>query len=256
MRALLSLTLALPCLASCALPSLEVQPRYARLDISGSAGYATGGTGGAADLEQAGLDSDDALGGRIDFKFGSPHLIVMGQAPSYEGSGTLDVTVSDGTDTITGGADVDTALDIGQYTLALVFDLVPGDTVEVALGLGASYLDVDSSFTEQGTSTTVSSTESLPLPLLVGVASVWIGPVELSALVSGFSVHYSGDSVSYYDADFFARWKVFGGSELLRASLVAGYRLTDFQLEYDDDTTAVDLDLSLRGPYLGLEVSL
>ena len=33
------------------------------------------------------------------------------------------------------------------------------------------------------------------------------------------------------DGDVNARWRVFGGDELLRLSLVVGYRLTDFGLE-------------------------
>lgn len=240
----------------CALPTLEIQPRYAQLAIDGHAGFEDGGTGGSADLEQAGLDDDGAIGARADFKFGAPHLVAMGQLPSYSGTGTLDVTVSDGTNTITVGSDVDTELDLGMYDAALLFDLFPGDTVEIAVGIGAAYLDLDTTFTEVGTSTQVSSQESLPVPMVAAAVSFWVGPVELSAFAGGLSLSYQGDDVTFLDADLFARWKLFGGSELLRGSLVVGYRHTGIDLQYEDDGTNVDIDLSISGPYVGFEVSL
>lgn len=243
-------------LGACATPSLEVQPRYGTFDISGSAGVSSSGVSGAADVEQAGLSDDTAFSGRADLKFGSPHLVALAQAPSFEGTGTLDVSLDDGTNTISAGAAVDSQIDLQTYDLALLFDFVPGDTVEVALGLGAAYLDVDMRFEAIGTGTVVDEQESLPIPLVCGLASVWVGPVQLSGFVGGMDISSQGDSLTYVDADVYARWKLFGGSELLRASLVVGYRLTDFQLQYDDGSNSVDTDLRVAGPYIGLEASL
>jgi hypothetical protein len=242
--------------ASCALPSLDVQPRYASLEIDGNAGFSSGGTGAAADLAQAGLDDDSSVGGRLDFKFGMPHLVVLAQQPSFEGDGTLDVTVSDGTNTINAGANVASSLGLDTYDAALLFDLIPGDTLELALGFGVAYLDLALEFVEDGTGTTVASDESVPVPLLAAAASVWIGPVQVSAFAGGMQYELDDDEVSYIDFDAFARWKLFGGSHRLRASLVGGYRMTDINAEYDDDTSLVDIDLTVQGPYVGLEVSL
>jgi hypothetical protein len=243
---------------SCAIPSLEVAPRYAQLSLDGHAGLETGGIGGSADLDQAGLDdSDGTVGARVDLKFGAPHLVVMGQLPSYRGRGDLDVTVSDGTNTIMGGTQVDSQIDLAMYDAALLFDLFPGDTIEIAIGFGAAYLDVDLAFTEVGGSMTeVSSQESLPVPMLAAGASVWIGPVEVSAFAGGLSLSYGGDEITYLDADVNARWKLFGGSELLRGSLVLGYRHTGLDLQYEDSSSNVDVDLAVSGPYVGFELSL
>jgi hypothetical protein len=243
-------------LGACAAPSLDLQPRYGKLDIAGSAGFTSGGLGGTADLAQAGLEEDELVSGRADLEFGSPHLIALAQSPEFSGSGTLDVTVSDGTNTIIGGAAVDSEIGLDQYTLALVFDLVPGDTFELALGLGATYLDASFLFAEQGTGTTVASDEQVPVPMLVVAASAWLGPVELAAMVGGADYEYDDDSVYYVDADLYARWKIFGGDERLRTSLVLGYRRTELELDYDDASTAVDADLTIDGFYAGLEVSL
>lgn len=248
--------LAALCAASCALPSLDLQPRYGNLSIEGDAGFSTSGLGGAADLEQAGLDDDSSLSGRLDFKFGMPHLVVLGQRPRFEGEGTLDVTIDDGTNTISAGANVASSIDLDMYDAALLFDLFPGDTVELALGFGAAYLDMSLVFEEDGTGTTITSDEAVPVPLLAAAASVWVGPIELSAFVGGIAYELDDDEVSYLDIDAFARWKLLGGSSRVRGSLVGGWRRTDLDVEYDDDSTLVEADLVIQGPYLGLELSL
>lgn len=243
-------------LTACALPAFEVQPRYGRLDISGSAGVSSGGTSAAADVEQAGLVEDDSFSARADLKFGMPHLVFLGQSPSFDGTGTLDVTIDDGTNTITAGAAVDSELDLKTYDLALLFDFAPTDTLELALGFGAAYLDVGMRFEEVGTGTVIDEQQQMPIPLVCALASVWIGPVQLSGFLGGMDLSYQGDALTYLDADLYARWKLFGGSELLRASLVLGYRLTDFQFEYEDGSSNVNSDLTIAGPYIGLEASL
>ena len=242
-------------LSACATPALDVQPRYGEMEISGSAGVTTGGVGGNADLDQAGLDQEQIFSARADLQFG-PHLVFLGQAPSFTGSGTLDVTLSDGTNTINAGTPVDSRIDFGAYDLALLFDLVPGDTVELALGFGAAYADVDMRFEDPASGTTIDEQANFPIPLACALASVWIGPLQVSAFAGGMEYTYEGDTVSYLDADVYARWKLFGGEELLRMSLVVGYRLTDLELEYADGSTNVESDLTIAGPYVGLEGSL
>lgn len=243
-------------LASCALPSLDVQPRYATPSIEGEAGLSSSGVGAAADLEDAGLDDDDTIAGRLDFKFGMPHLVVLAQTPRFEGEGTLDVAITDGTNTIAAGANVASKLDLEMYDAALLFDLIPGDTLELALGFGAAYLDMSLLFEEDGTGTMVASDEAVPVPLLAAGAAVWIGPVEVVAFAGGMQYEYDDNDFSYLDLDAFARWKLFGGSHRLRASLVGGYRRTDLDVEYDDGASRVDADLTISGPYVGLELSL
>ncbi len=251
------LTLALNlALAACATPSFDVQPRYGRPEISGTAGATSGGVGGSADLEQAGLEDDEALSARVDLDFGSAHLIGLADAPQFEGSGTLDVSVSDGTNTIAGGAPVDSKLDLAHYDLALVFDLIPGDTFELGLGFGAAYFDLDFRFEESGTGTIVASEEQVPVPFLALTGAVWLGPVELAAFAGGMEYTYDNDTLSFLDLDAYARCKLFGGHRLLRTSLVVGYRLTQFELDYDDANTQIDTDFTIQGPYVGLEVML
>jgi len=240
-------------LGACA-PTMDISARYGRLDAQGEAAIDASGATGAADLEQAGLEEEDVLQGRADLKWGSPHLVALAQAPEFTGQGTLDVSVSDGTNTITAGSDVDSRLELGTYDLALVFDLVPGSTFELGLGFGAAYLDLDMAFEELGTGTTVSTEEALPLPLLAATASVSLGPFDLAAFAGGMAYDYDDDSVSFLDADVFARWRIFRAG--FSGALVVGYRLTDVDLDYDDDSSQVDVDVRVSGPFVGLDLGL
>ena len=258
----MSLRLVLACastaliLGACAAPSFDVQPRYSRPAISGRAGATSGGVGGSADLERAGLDQDEAISLRADLDFGSPRLVGLADAPEFAGDGTIDVTVSDGTNTIAAGTPVSSELNLAHYDLALVFDLVPGDTIDLGIGFGAAYLDLDFRFEDTGTGTVVASHEQAPVPILAATAGVWIGPVELSAFGGGVQYKQNDDDLTFLDLDAYARLKLFGGASRLRASLVGGYRYTDFKLDYTDDSSDIDADFTIQGPYVGLEVRL
>jgi hypothetical protein len=91
---------------------------------------------------------------------------------------------------------------------------------------------------------------------VAGAASVWIGDLELAGFGAGMQYNYEDDSVLYLEADVYARWELLGGDKRLRGSLVAGYRRTELDLEYDDDSAIIDTDLVLDGLYLGFELAL
>ena len=243
-------------LQACTLPMFEVAPRYGLLAIDGDASLSTSGSSGSVDLDEAGLDDDRLFSGLADFKFGAPHLVLLGQSPHFTGQGTLSAAVDDGVDAIPSGAAVDSDVDLALYDGALVFDLVPGDTFEVALGLGGSYLDLDFSFEELGTGTLVDSAQSFGVPLVAGIASVQLGSLQLAAYVGGTDFRLNGNSVTYWDGDAFLRWRLLGGDQHFRGSLVLGYRVTHVDGDYDDGSTQVSADVDLRGPYAGIELGL
>ena len=247
---------ALGFLGACSAPSLDLMPRYGRLDVSGDAAVSVGPITADADLESAGLDSDDTWLGRADFKWGLPHLVVLGQDPRFAGSGTLDAEVSAGPVTIPVGADVSSELDVGLYSALLLVDLIPGDTLEIGIGVGVSAIDYRLSVTEDLTSATVTSEEEFIVPVLAADVVFNFGSLELAALASGLQVDYNDEESTIFDADIFARWKFLGGDQHLRASFVAGYRHTLFDLAYEDDGADIDTDFTISGPYAGIEVSL
>lgn len=242
--------------AACTAPTLRLTPRYGQLAIDGRAGIQSGSVSGAADVKDLGLDDDTGFAGRLDFDWGGVRLVGMAQFPHYEGTGTIDVTVSDGTNSITAGAPVDTQLDLDMYQAGLLVDFAPGEQAKLGLGVGMAYLDISLAFDELTTGTRVVTEQQLPIPLLAAVVAVWIGPVEVGGYVGGLTYEYQDDDVSYLDGDAFLRFKLFGGLRRLRASAVVGYRLTKIDALYEDGAAQGDIDLTVQGPHAGIELSL
>ena len=255
-RPLLLVVAPVALLGACALPQLDVRPRYTQLDIDGELGLSTTNVTAKADLEEMGLDSEGGIGARADLKWGIPHLVVSGQTSEHDGSGTLDATLSQGGNTIPFGADVDSSLELGVYSALLLFDVFPGSTFELAFGFGAALIDYDFLVEEQGTGTTVESNESLPLPVVAGNVGVQFGSFELALLASGLSYELDDDSGSLVDADASLRWRFLGGEDHLRASLVLGWRALLVEVELEEDGDEIEGDLDLSGPYVGLEITL
>jgi len=190
-------------------------------------------------------------------KMGIVHVIGSLDVPRFGGQGTLGATIDDGMgNTIPVGSTVDSELDLTLANGLLVFDVIPGDTFEFALGVGGVYAKIDQRYTDVALSTVVSSEEDFALPLLAGVAAVQLGALELGLLASGIRLDVDGDDVLYLNGDFYGRLKLFGGSKRLRGSLVVGYLLNETDVDYEDGSVAIDTEIRLRAPYVGVELSL
>jgi len=251
----------LACLAlglqACTLPSLDVMPRYGVFSVDGDVSLASGPATGRADLKEAGLDDDGgSFQGRADLKFGAPHLVVFAQNPTFEGSGVATADITFGGNTITTGTMVDSRVDLGLYSGYLLFDVFPGSLIELGLGFGASYIDLDLSFRDQLSTNAVTADEAFPLPMLAATAGVQLGPLELSALVAGLKLQYDGDEIYYLDVDVFGRVKILGGDSHVRGSLVAGVRGQRLDVTYTDGGDTADAEIDMIGPYAGIEITL
>ncbi|MEW6074258.1 MAG: hypothetical protein AB1726_16900 [Planctomycetota bacterium] len=243
--------------AACATPSLSIAPRYGTFDVDGSFGISSTGVVATNDLSDIGIAEDDGvLGGRIDFDFGSPHLTVATQSSSHGGRGTLTAAIDHDGVTLDVGDDVETDLDLDLHDAALTFDLVPGDAVELGIGLGVTVFGIDMAVRDLATGDQIETDQTLPIPVLAARLGAEWGRFDAEALVTGFDLSYQGDSASFYDVDVFGRYRLLGGRDHLRGSVVLGYRLMTFDIEYDDDESDAELDLDLGGPYVGLQFGL
>jgi hypothetical protein len=245
-------------LTACSTPRLDVTPRWGTLDIDGSLGIASGNVSAKADLNSAGLQEDDSvLGARVDFDWGGSHVMLSGQQSEHGGDGTLDATLSSGGTTITAGTDVASEFDLGLYTAAYTFDFVPTDLIEVGLGLGVSYLDVQASFTDSTSNETIDGDESIPVPVLAARLGTRIWRLDASLQAQGIALELDGDEILYVDLDLMAKLRLLGGEDHLGGHLTAGYRWVDLELEYEnDDGDQVDGDATFAGPYIGLTLSI
>ncbi len=246
------------CLAtSCALPSLDVTPRYASLSLDGDFGASSSNVTATANLDEAGLDDTEGTPSlRADLKWGMPHLILSTHSASFSGSGTVDADIELDGDIIMAGTAVDSDLDLGVHSGVLVFDLFPGKNFEVGVGFGATLLDLDVLIRDQGSTDEVATDELIPIPVIALNLGTQIGPVELAGYIAGISIDVDGDKASFFDADVFARYHMFGGKNRVRASIVGGWRQSKFDVDYDDGGDNVEAEFDLSGPYLGVEFTL
>jgi hypothetical protein len=253
---ILGLTLALA-LAGCSAPALQLTPRLAQLDLEGELGISGATVNGQNDLENAGVEKDDSVpGARLDLDVGPVHWTVSTQSSTHDGDGTLDFDLTQGGVTISAGADVRTDVDLGVHQLALTWDLVPTDMLELGLGLGAAALDLDGSFQEIGTGTTVATDELAALPVLAARLGIDLGRLDLSVLASGLSIDYDGNDYRLVDLDFMARLQLFGGDARLAGFLVGGYRDVNAEVGYDDGSDRIEADVGLSGLYFGVSLGL
>ncbi len=244
-------------LGACSAPALQLAPRLMQVDLEGEVGIASGSVSGTNDLERAGVEKDDSVfGARVDIDLGAPHLSVSTQASTHDGRGTLEFDLTQNGVTISAGADVDTAIDMALHQLALTWDLIPTDMVEIGIGVGVAAIDLDASFTEVGTANSIETDEIAALPVLAARAGVDLGRIDISLLATGLRYDIDGDEAQLLDFDLLGRLQLFGGDKRLAGFLLAGYRDASAEVEYEDGSDAIDADLTLRGPYIGLVLGL
>ena len=237
-------------LLACVSPTLDVGVHYGEYSLDGGLGFGSGGISGTTPLRRIGLGDDSPVGASATVGLGSTMLLFSATTPSFKGSGTFDANIDIGGVTINQGADVTSELNIGMYQGLLLFEIIPGSTVDLAIGLGVNMLDLSGSFTEDGTQTKLSLDQAIPIPVLATRAGVELGPVGLSALVTWMGVSYDGSDLDALDLDLRAQMDIFGPM-----IGYAGYRNTSLDIFYQDGSDFGDFDVSISGFYIGTGVS-
>jgi hypothetical protein len=237
-------------LLACVSPTLDVGVHYGEYSLDGGLGFGSGGISGTTPLRRIGLGDDSPVGASATVGLGSTMLLFSATTPSFKGSGTFDANIDIGGVTINQGADVTSELNIGMYQGLLLFEIIPGSTVDLAIGLGVNMLDLSGSFTEDGTQTKLSLDQAIPIPVLATRAGVELGPVGLSALVTWMGVSYEGSDLDALDLDLRAQMDIFGPM-----IGYAGYRNTSLDIFYKDESDFGDFDVSISGFYIGTGVS-
>lgn len=240
----------------CAVPAVDIMPRYGTFDVEGNFGITNSPSGAVpvADMNVAGFGKDGGfLGLRADLDAGSPVFSLSTQITEHGGSGIVENTLTSGDGTILDGSMVDSEMSLGLHQMAVTFDMVPSDMIDVGLGFGVTVIDLDASMTDGFESLTTRKT--LPMPVLALRGKVDLGDFEATGMISGMDVSVNGDSAFFLDLDLFAQYHLLGGDERVAGAIALGYRSTRLALDYEDNSDRIKADLRFSGPYVAIVVS-
>lgn len=255
-----SLTLLLlPALAgfpsSCAAPDASITPRYGPLDLDGELSFSSAGPGAPSDTGALGLDDEEALTPRVDLVWDRFRVSLSGYDVEYEGIGTAQGPFDAGGVTIPAGTGTESKLDLRSAGLLLTWDLLPGEAVELGVGLGAAAFDFDASIRSLATNDVLPADGEVILPVAAVRAGLEVFGIPLTAAASAFRGEHGGLDGTYVDGDVALE------QDLTRAldfpcSLLLGYRHLVADFEFDEGGSRFDGDLTFSGLYFGLTIEL
>lgn len=243
-------------LSACAAPTVSAEVDYTQLEPDGEIALTNAGNPVVRNtLADIGIEDDEgAVGGRVDFKWGSPHLTLSTTSGEWDGDGT----VTDFGNIAGANVAVATDLELALHRAVLTFDLLPTSNFELGVGFGVTAMDVRARLEDIDPITPTAFVEKidevLPIPTLAVRVGFEVWRVGIEGMVSGLKADIDGDEATYVDADLCARLRLFGAGPV-DGILVGGYRYTDIDAEYDDGGDRVEVDVTFDGPYAGLRIS-
>ncbi len=243
--------------ASCnAVPSASVTPRYGPLGLDGDIAVSASVASVRSSADALGADEDDdGLAPRADADWGPFDAWVSLYNGDFGGRGVAEGQLDLGGVIITAGDVVDSELELSFVDGGIVWDLIPGETVDLGIGLGAASIDFDANIRSVTTGLEVGASESFTVPVLAARGAIAAGDFEISVVATGFGIDTGIDDVTFMDADAMAAWRFLGG-DTVSGGLVIGYRYAMVEADFGSFGSDVEADLELSGPYLGLTLQL
>ena len=257
MKLLTASCLALPLYSCNVVPAVDVMPLYGSYSVGGEIGASTGGTPAINQkLSDIGIDgSEGGFGGRASIEWLNFMLAVSGFQADYSGTGTTTADISFDDQTITVGTDVNSRLDLSYLDATLTFDVFPGDTFDIGLGLGVAALDLKLDVADTANTTQLNGDETIPLPELALRGAVNLGRFGIFGNLGWISGKYDDFDGQLLDIDLHGRVRIFGSGDRFLGHAALGYRYVDTDFEFNDGSDQVKADLDISGPYLGLNFS-
>lgn len=253
---LLGCCLAVALTACQVVPIVGVTPRYGPMELDGEVGISSQATVVTSTTDSLGIEEDDGvLSPRVDFSWGGFDTWASWYDAGFEGTGVAEGQIDLGGAVIGAGEPTDTEFDMLLGTSGLTYDFIPGETIDISVGLGVGYVDFDAEITSLTSGETVESAESFFMPLGAVRAAWAFSTFELSAVVTGFAWKVDEDEVEVFDGDAMLSWKFLHAGDM-QGGLVVGYRLTSVSANYEQDDSTFDTELDFAGPYAGLTIQL
>jgi hypothetical protein len=240
----------------CSVPRVWTQQRIGPLDVDGDVAVSAGGGGAASSVKGLGFERDDAVWSpRVDFEWGGTHLQASYFESNHSGDGMAESDLQLGADMIMAGDPVTSDFDVKLLSGALTFDFVPGDFLDIALGIGGGVIEWDAMITETAGANTIRSSESFPIGFIAGRVASRISAVQLYLDAGALEISVDGDEVKYLDLDGGVAWELWNCGPAF-GEVFAGYRLLQAELDYQEQGSDVDADLEFDGFYVGLSFGL
>jgi hypothetical protein len=237
-------------------PTVALTGGYGMLELDGELGVSSESMVVASSTESLGIEEDDSvLFPRFDLTWLGFDVWGTAYDASFAGTGTAEGQIDLGGVVIGAGEPTDTELDLFLGTSGITYDFIPGETVDIGVGLGFGYVDFDAEITSLTSGQTVASAESFCMPLGAVRAALAFSDFELSAVVTGFAWKVDEDEVQVLDGDAMLSWKFLNAGPM-QGGIVLGYRLTSVSANYEQDDSTFDTDLDFAGPYAGLTIEL
>jgi hypothetical protein len=239
---------------ACSTPKVSPMLRVASLDISGDLDFKGGGIiNSSTSASRLGLDEETVFQPRVDLDWPRCHLSVEGFQADYDGTGTLNNTLTLGGITIPFNTPVSSDWELGFYRAVFTYDFFPIEFFELGLGGGLGMLDYDLEMRSLSSASRISSDDDLYFAFLSVRAYKEFGKFDALAMVSGLSADIDDEDMSYFDTEASVGYQLFG-DENLNGRLLAGYRFINVDYEYDDKGRDVELDADFDGPFIGFRL--
>lgn len=246
-------------ITGCGVPTGRFSARGGPLYLDGGVSSTRGGdvVQAQASVDDLGLDDPEiAFQPKAEVDWGGLNLSLDGFSVGYEGTGiaTADLEIG-GQPPIVPGVGVDTSLDLTYVMLKATWDFIPGDLLDAGIGLAGGIVDYDLSIHEVRGIGTFDTSKTVPIVYPVIRVGSLLGPVRIVGYLGGLGLSLNGDKIKYIDGELYAGVRLFGEESRFKGWMSLGYRYIDFTYEYDSGDSDLDLDATISGPYLSLEIT-
>jgi hypothetical protein len=233
-------------------PTLEVGSSSIAIPATGSAGAFNGSFTVDAEKEYTNI-----YGARIGF---APFELSISQ---FSHTRNQNGTIGDGGlflgEALVGDLAVDSTFDIDATKMMLGFDMMNTSVARVGLLVGLDVFNFNQfRFTAQEANGTgilagdyqnVLVDQEVPVPI-IGIRGDMAIPgtdIRLGAEISGVSIDVDDVNASFFDHDINVNMEIFENGEA-----VIGYRVVQLNIDGIIDTTEINMDMSMSGPYFGV----
>jgi len=244
--------------AACATPpQLRLIPRVTRFEVDGDFGAADSGgsISSKSDASALGLDDEDAITPQIELDFAAFHISAHHTGASFRGDGRTESTLRFRGEEIAADSEVRSEFDVALLAADIVYDVVQTNVVDVGVGVGAGAFTYDLSVrTTSGPDASVESDETVPIGyLVVRVGTAPGAGLRFVGYARGLTGTLQDDEATYLDLDgrlSLDIWSVGPAS----FAVCGGYRYILVDYKHDGSDGKLEIDVSISGPYVGIEI--